>query len=120
MKSLNGIINDFAKCVLVGSFISLAIIFGLGVISLLISKFNWQQSLNIVRSALLIIGPLGMILGALLILKKRDEKELLFIDQWKKRYRVFSYKIVLITVSLIIVLYGGIIDWIIVNSSIMN
>ncbi|WP_291650285.1 hypothetical protein [Clostridium sp.] len=115
MRKLNGIINDFIKCMIIGSFISLAIILGGGIISLIISKFNWQQSLNIVRSALLIIGPLGMILGAILILRKREEKELLFIDQWREKYRVFSYKIVLIIVSLIVILYGGTIDWIIIN-----
>lgn len=115
MKKLIGALKDFIKCIIVGSLISLVIILVVGIISLLVSKFNWQQALQVVRSALLIIGPLGIILGALLILKKRDEKELLFIDQWKKRYNVFSYKIVLIVVSLIIVLYGGAIDWFIIR-----
>ncbi|MGG7059565.1 hypothetical protein ACQPUY_12020 [Clostridium nigeriense] len=115
MKKLIGALKDFIKCIIVGSLISLVIILVVGIISLLVSKFNWQQALQVVRSAFLIIGPLGMILGALLILKKRDEKELLFIDQWKKRYNVFSYKIVLIVVSLIIVLYGGAIDWFIIS-----
>ncbi|MGG7144065.1 hypothetical protein ACQPVP_11455 [Clostridium nigeriense] len=115
MKKLIGALKDFIKCIIIGSLISLIIILVVGIISLLVSKFNWQQELQVVRSALLIIGPLGMILGALLILKKRDEKELLFIDQWKKKYNVFSYKIVLIVVSLIIVLYGGAIDWFIIS-----
>lgn len=120
MKKLNGILKDLIKCIIVGSLISLAIILGMGIISLLLSNFNWQKSLNIVRSILLIIGPLGMSLGAILILRKRDEKELLFIEQWKEKYSVFSYRIVLIVVSCIIILYGGFIDWIIMNSNIMN
>ncbi|GAA0109429.1 hypothetical protein PMY56_08540 [Clostridium tertium] len=120
MQKLNGIIKDFIKCIIIGSFISLAIILGVGISSLIISKFNWQQSLNIVRSGLLIIGPLGMILGAILILRKREEKEFLFIDQWKEKYSVFSYKIVLIIIGLIIILYGGAIDWIIMNFNIIN
>jgi hypothetical protein len=115
MKKLIGALKDFIKCIIIGSLISLIIILAVGIISLLVSNFNWQQALQVIRSALLIIGPLGMILGALLILKKRDEKELLFIDQWKKKYNVFSYKIVLIVVSLIIVLYGGAIDWFIIS-----
>ena len=120
MQKLNGIIKDFIKCIIIGSFISLAIILGVGISSLIISKFNWQQSLNIVRSGLLIIGPLGMILGAILILKKRDEKELSFIDQWEKKYSVFSYRIVFIVVSCTIILYGGVIDWLIINFNIIN
>lgn len=115
MKKLSGIIKDFVKCIIFGSFISLVITFIVGITSLLVSKFNWQQSLQIVRSTLLIIGPLGMILGAILILKKKDEKELIFIDQWKEKYNVFSYKTVLIVISCIIILYGGVIDWFIIS-----
>lgn len=120
MKKLNEFIKDFIKCIIWGSFVSLVITFLFGTISLLVSKFNWQQSLEIVRSTLLIIGPLGMILGAILILKKRDEKELVFIDQWEKNYNMFSYKIVLILVSCIIILYGGAIDWFVINFQMIN
>lgn len=120
MGKLNGMIKDFIKCVIVGSCISLGIIFIVGIISLLASKLNWRQSLQVIRSALLIIGPLGMALGAILILKKRDEKELSFIDQWEKKYSVFSYRIVFIVVSCTIILYGGVIDWLIINFNIIN
>lgn len=115
MKKISGLLKDFIKCIIVGSFISLAIILIVGIISLLVSKFNWQQALQSVKSTLLIIGPLGMMLGAILILKKREEKELLYIEEWKKKYNILSYKIVLIVVSCIIILYGGVIDWLIIN-----
>ena len=115
MKNLSEIIRDFIKCIITGSLISLGIILVVGIISLLLSSFNWKQAIEIVRSALLIIGPLGIILGALLILKKRSEEEFSFIDQWKHKYKVFSYKVVLIMVSFTIILYGGIIDWIIIT-----
>ena len=113
MKKINGIINDFIKCMIIGTLIALGIIFVIGIISLLILKFNFIQSLQIVRSSLLIIGPLGIMLGALLILKKRDEKQMVFIGDWEKKYKVLSYRVVLILVSIVIVLYGGIIDWLI-------
>ena len=112
MKKLNGILKDLIKCLVVGSLISFGIIIVIGIISLLISKFNWKISVQVIKSTLLIIGPLGLMLGALLILKKREEKELKFIEEWKKKYSIFSYKTVLILVSLVIVFFGGIIDWI--------
>lgn len=115
MRKLNRLLKDFIKCIIFGSIISLAVVLVVGVISLLISKFNLNQSIENVRSALLIIGPLGMIVGALLILKKKNEKELTFIDDWKEKYHVFSYKIVLILISAIIILYGAAIDWLIIN-----
>ena len=113
MKKVSEMIRDFIKCIVKGSLISLGIILVVGLISLLVTRFNFQQSIQVVRSALLIIGPLGIILGAILILRKRNEEEFSFIEQWKKKYRVFSYKIVIILVGFVIVLYGGIIDWII-------
>lgn len=113
MKKVNEIIRDFIKCIVKGSLISLGIILLVGLISLLVTGFDFQKSIQVVRSTLLIIGPLGIILGAILILKKRNEEEFSFIDQWKKKYSVFSYKIVIILIGFIIILYGGIIDWII-------
>lgn len=115
MKKITEIIKDSIKCIVIGSLISLVIILAFGIISLLVSKFNLQQSLQVIKSTLLIIGPLGMILSAFLILKNREEKEFEFIEQWKKKFNVFSYKIVFILVSIIIILYGGIIDWIMFN-----
>lgn len=115
MKKISEILKDFIKIIIVGSVISIAIFIIVGIISLLISKFNPNQSIQNVRSALLIIGSLGIMLGALLILKKRTEKELLFKEDWKKKYNVLSYKIVLILISFIILLYGGIIDWLIIK-----
>ena len=115
MKKLIGALKDFIKCIIVGSLISLVIILVVGIISLLVSKFDWRQSLEIVRSAMLIIGSLGIVLGALLILKKRNEKELQFKEQWQIKYNVFSYRIVVIVDSFIIILYGGVIDWLIIS-----
>jgi len=115
MKKISEVLKDFFKSIIVGSLISLVIVLIVGIISLLISKFNLNQSIQNVRSTLLIIGSLGIMLGALLILKKRTEKELLFKEDWQKKYNVLSYKTVLILISFIILLYGGIIDWLIIN-----
>jgi len=115
VEKLIRVIKDFIKCIFVSSCISFGIIIIVGIISLLVSKFDWRQSLEVVRSAILIIGSLGIVLGALLILKKRNEKELQFKDQWQKKYSIFSYRIVVIVDSFIIILYGGVIDWLIIS-----
>lgn len=115
MEKLIRVIKDFIKCIFIGSCISFGIIVIVGIISLLVSKFDWRQSLEVVRSAILIIGSLGIVLGALLILKKRKEKELQFKEQWQKKYSIFSYRIVVIVDSFVIILYGGVIDWLIMS-----
>lgn len=116
MEKLSKIIKDFIKCIFIGSCISFMIIFIVGIISLIVSKFDWRHSLEIIRSVILITGSLAMVLGALLVLKKEKEKELKFKDQWQKKYSIFSYRTVVIVGSFIIILYGVIIDWIIVSS----
>lgn len=39
-----------------------------GIFSLIISRFNMEQTIQNIKSILLIVGALGMILGALLII----------------------------------------------------
>lgn len=112
MRKIVGFINDFIKGFIIGTLITFSIAFFVGIFSLIISKFNFEQAIQNIKSILLIVGSLGMILGGLLIINIKNRKELVFIDQWKEKYKILSYKTVLIVVSCVIVLYGGIIDWI--------
>lgn len=74
-----------------------------------------EQTIQNIKSILLIVGALGMILGALLIINIKNKGELAFIDQWKEKCNILSYKSVLIYVSSFITLYGGFIEWLIIN-----
>ena len=75
------------------------------------SYSNIKTTIEVIRSALLITGSFGLLLSAILIIKKKSESPLKYIDQWKEKFKVFSYKVVLIFSSIIILLCGGIIDW---------
>lgn len=112
MRKIIEFIGDFKRCFIIGTLITFSIVFFIGIFSLIISKFNIEQSIQNIKSMLLIVGSLGMILGAILIISIKNRKELLFIEQWKEKYSILSYKTVLIVVSFVIILYGGIIDWI--------
>lgn len=57
------------------------------------------------------IGSLAVILGSMLILKKRSEKELEHIEEWKEKYKKFSYKTVIILNGFVILSYGVFLDW---------
>lgn len=115
MDKISKFTNDCFKCFVKGSLIAIGISFCIGVISLVISGFDTGQIIQNIRSILLIVGSLGMLLGALLIINRKNRKELVFIEEWKEKYNILSYKAVLIITSCIVVLYGGIIDWIIIN-----
>ena len=115
MKIINGIIKDFVKSIAWGSIAMLFISVFIGIISLLATKFDLIKSLEIIRSALLIVGPFLMLISAFLIIKKTNEKKLEYIDDWKMKFNVFSYKVVLIIISFTITIYGSLIDFIIFN-----
>ena len=103
MKRLVCLLRDLMKTLILGGIISIGIAIVIGLIALLVNK--------VIRSALLITGSFGLLLSAILIIKKKSESPLKYIDQWKEKFKVFSYKVVLIFSSIIILLCGGIIDW---------
>ena len=107
----NRIISDSLKCIKLGSLLSLIIVVLMGIIGLLINKGNILESVYIIRGALLMIGSLAVILGSMLILKKRSEKELEHIEEWKEKYKKFSYKTVIILNGFVILSYGVFLDW---------
>ena len=47
-----------------------------------------EQTIQNIKSILLIVGALGMILGVLLIINIKNKGELAFIDQWKEKYNI--------------------------------
>lgn len=114
MKKLVNVLKDFIKTIKLGVIISLVITIILGLISIIVNKGDMIKMLQVIKAALLIIGAFGFILVAILILKKKTEKPLEYIEEWRKKYEIFSYKLVLLLASLTILLCGGIIDWFLV------
>ena len=64
-----------------------------------------------IKTVLICIGAFGMILVAILLMKKKKEKPMKYINEWKKKYKIFSYEMVMLFITLTILICGGIIDW---------
>ena len=114
MKRLVCLLRDLMKTLILGGIISIGIAIVIGVIALLVNKGNIKTTIEVIRSALLITGSFGLLLAALKSVAAKglkSESPLKYIDQWKEKFKVFSYKVVLIFSSIIILLCGGIIDW---------
>ena len=58
MRKIVGFINDFIKCFIIGTLITFSIAFFVGIFSLIISKFNFEQAIQNIKSILLIVGSL--------------------------------------------------------------
>ena len=115
MKRLLCLLRDLMKTLILGGIISIGIAIVIGLIALLVNKGNIKTTIEVIRSALLITGSFGLLLSAILIIKKKSESPLKYIDQWKEKCNILSYKSVLIYVSSFITLYGGFIEWLIIN-----
>lgn len=115
MNMCKKIINDIYNCLKFSTIISFVIIVAVGIVTMITSKANFQQVVLSIRGALLIIGGLVLLLGSILILSKKSKRKLENIEKWKEKYKFLSYKGVIIINGLIIITYGGIIDWLMIK-----
>jgi hypothetical protein len=100
---------DFYKCVRYSSFVSGILIILIGVGSFVLSSGNLITALESIKAVLFAIGSIGLIMGAVSIIKKDREKDKDWLE-WKKRFEIFSYRLTISVISIIILLYGCVID----------
>lgn len=111
MKKLNQIFKDIFRCIAIGIALSTIISTVIAIICVFMYKGNIVNIVGGIKTVLICIGALGMILVAILLMKKKKEKPMEYINEWKKKYKVLSYKMVMLFVTLTILICGGIIDW---------
>ena len=114
MKYFKSILHDLIKCAKLATIISGVAVILSGIIGLIVNKGNFILAVQAIKATLLIVGSFGLILGSILLLKKNSEKEFEHINEWKEKYIKFSYKVVIVISSFIIIFYGSIIDWTII------
>lgn len=114
MKNIVKFIKDFIKCYLVGTCISLALTIVSGIVGLIKYHGEIVQVLEVIKGTLLVVGALGIFIGALMLIKKRTEKPLEYLEEWKAKFGILSYKVVIEIISFTIILYGGFFDWLLV------
>lgn len=109
MERLKTVGLDFYKCLKYSSMVSGILAVVTGVISFVISKGSLIASLESMKAILFAAGSMGLIMGAVSILRKDRENEKDWFE-WKKRFKIFSYRVTISVMSIIILLYGCIID----------
>lgn len=110
MKRRKAIWLDFIKCVRLSGIIGGALIVASGLISLAVTKANMLSTLEGIRGTLFVTGSIGLILGAAFILKKKVEEEWDYIEEWKEKYHLFSFRQVIIIISALMIMYGSLVD----------
>lgn len=100
---------DFYKCLKYSSLVSGTLVVISGVIGLLISRGSLITTLEGIKEVLFVAGSMGLMIGAASIIKKDRGREKDWLE-WKQRFHIFSYRVTFIIMSIVILLYGCIVD----------
>ena len=109
MERLKTVGLDFYKCLKYSSIISGILAVVVGVSSFVISRGNLMAALESMKAILFAAGSIGLIMGAVSILRKDRENEKDWLE-WTKRFKIFSYRVAISITSIIVLLYVCIID----------
>lgn len=109
MERIKNVGIDFYKCVKYSSIVSTILVMVSGVCSFIISKGSLITTLENIKAVLFASGSIGLMIAAASIVKKDREKEKDW-SEWKKRFKIFPYRVTIIIMSMIILLYGCIAD----------
>ena len=115
MNSLKSIGKDLFKCLKYSSVISMVLIILGALMGMITAGLKWISILESVKAGLFIVGSMGLFLGALFILRHRTNEDEEKTAAWKEKFELFSYREVIIVGSIIVLLYGCIIDSILFN-----
>lgn len=105
------ILSDIVQCIVIGAVLAAVT----GVIGAFLGQVLYNSSqvsipaLQGAVSALLIIGSISMLLSAFfLAVRKKDAKKV--SERWKNRFDCFGYPAVFLTVSIVVLLAGCLLD----------
>ncbi len=101
---------DILKAMAVGLITSGIIIILVGVIALIVNHGLFQTGLTVVRSALCILGALGLIISAAMLISKKNGVSKDYEKEWQAHFNHINLLGVILTVSSALLLIAGGID----------
>lgn len=112
MVKISILIKDVSKSIVLGLIISfiLVVISALGAI--LAKHGGAKATLEVVRSALLMVGSLGLIVYAGFMLKRDARRPLENQDQWKEWFHTISFVNVFLISNIVVLISGIAVDYI--------
>lgn len=63
-------------------------------------------------AALFVGGSFGLFISAFFILKNKSKDKEKYKKDWRRKFHVFTYQGAILCISLVILLFGSVIDWI--------
>lgn len=112
MNKLKNIFGDLFKTFRIGSYISLAIIILVSTFSVITNGYDFKKILLYAKSALFIIGSLGLLVSSGFILKTSSRRNLENQHEWKEKFKELSFVSVILIASISILVYGTLVDFI--------
>ncbi|WOO37660.1 hypothetical protein R2R35_03960 [Anaerocolumna sp. AGMB13020] len=107
---LKNYLMDILKAVAIGLIASGIIIVLIGIVALIVNSGSILPSLTAVRGALCIIGALGLIISAAMLISKKNGISKDYEKEWRAHFNHFNLLGVILTVSSALLLIAGGID----------
>ncbi|MDF2869943.1 MAG: hypothetical protein K0R05_1518 [Anaerocolumna sp.] len=107
---LKNYLMDILKAMVIGLITSGTVIILIGIIALIVNRGSLLPSLTVVRSALCIIGALGLIISAAMLIKKKNDVSEDYEKEWRAHFKQFNLLGVILTASSVLLLSAGTID----------
>ena len=115
MVKLKEILLEALKCFIISSIVSGVLLLVSALISLIVTSGNIIKILESMRAALFIVGSLGLLVGAIMFLKRPTPEGSNLEKSWKEKFKYLSYKQFIIGFCAIMISYGCVIDYILIR-----
>lgn len=112
MLKLKTILLDLLRCIKLSSLLAGLFILVSGLLSAILSKGHIVSILESMRGILFVAGSLGLLIGSIMLLRKRSEKQSDDLEDWKRKYKILSIKQMIVISSSLLIIYGCLVDWI--------
>ncbi len=110
MDKLKMLVKDILMVALYSVVVSVALIILIGIIALIANGLDYLAIVNFIRSGMLVVGSLTMLLSAFILLMKKENASKLNKLKFKDRFNLINYFGILITFSVIVIIFAIIFD----------
>lgn len=114
MVKLKEILLEALKCGIISSIVSGVLLLISALVSLIVTSGNIIKILESMRAALFIVGSLGLLIGAIMLLKRPTSETAHINKSWREKFKYLSYKQFIILFSAVMIGYGCIVDYILI------
>lgn len=111
MDKVKKVVIDIVKSLVVGMGVGLIIATIFSIIGLIVNKGSIKEALSFVRTAVLLIGSIGLFFSAGIFLKRDGQRAMDNKEGWKNHFKILNIGYVLFIICIGVIIIGGSADY---------